>query len=80
MNIRSKNEFGLEKIEYLDDTAANQKEYWGWAELGSATGSAVWRIMRRTYSDATLTTYVDEWANYGGYDAEWDNLATETYR
>ena len=79
MNIISANENAVEKIEYFDDTAANKKEYWGWAQLGSATSASVWKIMRRTYSDATLTTYVDEWANYGRHESVWDNNTTESY-
>jgi hypothetical protein len=69
----------VEKIEYDDDTAANLKEYWGWAILGTATSTAKWKIMRRTYGSAALTDYVDEWANSGAYTAKFDDRATSTY-
>lgn len=65
-----------ERIEYDDDIAANNKEYFGWALKGTLTSVARWKIMRITY---TGTDYIIEWANAGAYTAEWDNRAIEVY-
>ena len=69
----------IEKILYDDDKTANNKEYFGWAKPNSATSSAVWKIMRITY---TGNDFVLEWA--GGtqlYNSVWDNRATTvTYK
>ena len=76
MTIEPSKESQIEKVLYDDDISANNKEYFGFAILGTATGTAYWKILRITYSGNDFTL---EWANSGAYTAEWDNRATETY-
>lgn len=67
-----------EKIEYDDDKTANNKEYFGWAKIGSATSAAVWKIMRITY---TGNDFVLDWADGNMlYDNSWDNRSSLTYK
>ncbi len=66
-----------QKIEYDDDITGNSKEYFGWARKDSATTSAVWKIMRITY---TGSDFVIEWA--GGteqYIFKWSERTTLSY-
>ena len=67
-----------EKIVYDDDKTANNKEYFGWAQLDSLEGSTVWKILRITYSgnDWTLE-YADGNSNY---DNSWTNRASLSYQ
>lgn len=67
-----------EKIEYDDDKTANNKEYFGWAKIGSATSAAVWKIMRITY---TGNDFVIEWCDGDFlYNNVFDNRASLTYK
>ena len=66
-----------EKIVYDDDKTANDKEYFGWAPVNSATSASVWKIMRITY---TGNDFVLDWADgTKSYTNIWDNRAILTY-
>ena len=71
VNIVSK---PIQKILYDDDKTLNNKEYFGWAVINSATSADVWKIMRITYSGNDFTL---EWCDGNAlYDNVWDNRAT----
>ena len=62
----------IEKIEY-DYVLATTTEYFGWAQPGTLTSVARWKIMRITY---TGTDFVIEWCDSNQlYDNEWDDRA-----
>lgn len=50
-------------------------EYTGMADPGSATSSALWKILRETIADGTLL-YAD---GNGNFDNVWDNFASLSY-
>jgi len=55
--------------------------YIGWAEIGSTTSDAVWRIAKivETTSGGTVTS-IETWADKNQYfDNIWDNRASLTY-
>jgi len=65
------------KYKIIIDDASSTVSYYGWAQIGSATSSAVWRIMKKTIS-STITTYT--WADGNtSFDNIWDNRASLSY-
>ena len=69
----------IQKILYDDDKTVNNKEYFGWAAINTATSAASWKIMRITYVGNDFTI---EWADGNAlYDNIWNNRATTvTYK
>lgn len=65
-------------IEYDDDIAGSNVEYFGWASFFGATETqAAWRIMRITYSG---TDFIVQWADGDqDFDNSWQDRATLTY-
>ena len=65
-------------LEYDDDIAGSNIEYFGWSAFSGATESqAVWRIMRITYSG---TDFIIQWADGNqNFDNKWENRATLSY-
>lgn len=60
------------------DRASGTTWYIGRALPGSATSSAVWQIMRLTFSGGLLTAV--EWADSNdNFDNVWDNRASLSY-
>lgn len=65
-------------IEYDDDIAGSNVEYFGWASFFGATETqAVWRIMRITYSG---TDFIVQWADGNqDFDNSWQDRASLSY-
>lgn len=60
------------------DNASSSITYFGYADPGSLTSGATWRILRKEIVSATITEfkYADSDANY---DNVWDDRASLTY-
>lgn len=60
----------------VDDTSTINVTYFGYAEVGSVTSSAVWRIKKVDETSGLVETFADGNSNF---DNVWDNRVSLTY-
>lgn len=60
----------------VDDSTTPNTVYIGYAEIGSATSAAVWKIKKIATATGAVTTWAD---GDDQYDNIWDNRVSLTY-
>lgn len=63
----------------FDYDGSGNQTYVGWAQTGTASSAAFWRIMKQTFNGSNQVTNIT-WPNGStGFGGVWDDRATYTY-